>query len=336
MKSLPFAALAAAWAFGCAAAQAAPLYHVSQDLGDGTVAAHVSPRGTIEGTTQGKPGTWVAGTWRQLPRRDRGVQVTGVNDRGQMSGYQMVQADGSTLPEVILVMPRGGVTALSQPQPDGFLEVGGIAHDGTVIGSLNDPATGQANCESWRNAVMTTIGLPPGGWACFPRAINGSGQIAGEAGFEGTESTHLFLYDHGTWTDVPGLSGIPGGQVAALSDSGHIAGQGYGDADGNMHGLFWDGSRSVDIGTLGGRESGATGVDPHDTVVGWSLDASNAFHAVVWKDGQLTDLATAVDNLGAGWQLVSAVGITNDGTIVVNAIPPSLPNRILLLTPVAP
>jgi probable HAF family extracellular repeat protein len=46
----------------------------------------------------------------------------------------------------------------------------------------------------------------------------------------------------------------------------------------------------IDLGTLGGHHSAATGINNRGEVIGNSLTADGASHAFLWRDGHMTDL----------------------------------------------
>ncbi len=76
---------------------------------------------------------------------------------------------------------------------------------------------------------------------------------------------------------------------------------------------FWNGdpaSPVVNLGTLGGFESDAYGLNDHGVVVGSAYNSSGFYHAFVWAGAEMLDLGT----LGGDFSL--AYGINDQGTIV--------------------
>ncbi len=76
---------------------------------------------------------------------------------------------------------------------------------------------------------------------------------------------------------------------------------------------------SDDLGTLGGNDSYAFGVNNHGDVVGSSQTPNREFHAFVYADGAMTDLNDCVE-LDHGWVLQYAGDINDRGQIVTAAI----------------
>jgi probable HAF family extracellular repeat protein len=69
------------------------------------------------------------------------------------------------------------------------------------------------------------------------------------------------------------------------------------------------------LGTLGGAESEARGINNQNAVVGWALTATGARHAFLYQANDLTDLNDHLPE-GSGWELQQANGINTAGQIV--------------------
>ena len=88
------------------------------------------------------------------------------------------------------------------------------------------------------------------------------------------------------------------------------------------HGFFWDGSMH-DLGTLGGPNSIAIGINDKDWLVGWSqasFDLGDAgipnLHAVIWKNSAIRDMGSF------GGPIILAFAINNNGLAVGQSMRP--------------
>jgi len=78
------------------------------------------------------------------------------------------------------------------------------------------------------------------------------------------------------------------------------------------HAVLWRAGTAtpIDLGTLGGVQSQALGIDDAGRIVGFARTAGHARHAALWENGQVSDLGT----LGGGESI--AFDINSQGEVV--------------------
>ena len=102
-----------------------------------------------------------------------------------------------------------------------------------------------------------------------------------------------------------------------------------------MHAFLYSNGTMQDLGTLGGTEGAAAGINNKGQVVGNSLTTGNlASHAFLYSNGKMQDLNSLVT--GSGWVLSSASGINDRGQIIGEGINGNGEMHAYLLTPVSP
>jgi probable HAF family extracellular repeat protein len=85
----------------------------------------------------------------------------------------------------------------------------------------------------------------------------------------------------------------------------------WGDTFGGAaHAAIWDDGVVTDLGTFGGKESWAYGLNNRGYVVGWAELSLGNYHAFVYDGTSMTDLGTL------GGMFSSAYGINDAGVIV--------------------
>jgi probable HAF family extracellular repeat protein len=134
-------------------------------------------------------------------------------------------------------------------------------------------------------------------------AIASSGAVAGKA-LNLYYEERAFLYESGPPRD---LEGGPS-QANSLNSSGAVAGTSY--AGGSAQAVVWSDSARVELGTLGGAESEAMGINAGGVVVGRADTAAGQGHAFRWLNGRMEDLGTLP---GGSWS--SAYAISDNGQI---------------------
>ena len=187
------------------------------------------------------------------------------------------------------------------------------------------PVTTQFRAFLWQHGAMQDLGTL-GGNSAQAVFVNDRGQVVGVS-YTNTvadPSTTFptqdpFFWENGKMTDIGSLGGASGypawinnrGQVVGASDLG-----GY-NADGTLiyHGFFWDKKDGLkDIGTLGGTLSFLNSVNDNGEAVGASsLAGDQVNHALLWKNGNVTDLGVP-----PGMESSEALSINAKGQIVGN------------------
>ncbi len=115
------------------------------------------------------------------------------------------------------------------------------------------------------------------------------------------------------WMPPPNfLNAIP----RAINRRGQAAGWGSDsrnlvDSRANVHALFFDSGKARDLGTLGGKNSQAFGLNEGGQVVGTAQTVSGDKHAFVWNRGKMRDLGALPNG-----KYSAAYGINKAGDIV--------------------
>jgi probable HAF family extracellular repeat protein len=180
--------------------------------------------------------------------------------------------------------------------------VNGINASGQVVGQTGGTAV------LWSGGTATNL-APIGGTSSNALGINASGQVVGYSYTTANGPYRATLWNGLVATDLDG--GYVGGlsQGSAINASGQIAGY---DGPGNArHARLWNGTTPIDLGTLGGADSFAFGINASGQVVGRAYTSGNHdSHATLWNGLAATDLGTISVNDSV------AFAINDSGTIV--------------------
>ena len=99
----------------------------------------------------------------------------------------------------------------------------------------------------------------------------------------------------------------------AINEAGQVAGNSAPAPAEFNHAFLWSQGRRVDLGTLGGEFSAASGINDHGAVVGQASTTGGPLRGFVWRHGAMTDLgALATDGENGS----RANDINNHGWIV--------------------
>jgi probable HAF family extracellular repeat protein len=153
-------------------------------------------------------------------------------------------------------------------------------------------------------------------------AMNNQGQVVGMSDAKTNDPTfpwseHAVISTNGKITDLGTLPGGYYSQASAINDHGQVVGYAnFGkteDVFQPQHAFLYSNGTMSDLGTLGGTQSYATGINNAGQIVGFSTLTSNlqgAVHAFLYQNGAMHDLGTL------GGKSSWAYGINNWGQIV--------------------
>src|SRR5262249_2196897 len=160
-----------------------------------------------------------------------------------------------------------------------------------IVGDSNTPgdAATRAFVYDTGTGTMSDSGATLGGTNTSAAAINSSQHVVGYADLPGSQVHHAFLFQNGVTQDL-GTFG-DWSEALAINDSDVIVGGSKLGASSALpeHAFRYQNGVMQDLGTLpDGNNSRAFGINAAGTIVGRS-EAPEGGHAVVWKDGVITD-----------------------------------------------
>jgi probable HAF family extracellular repeat protein len=189
---------------------------------------------------------------------------------------------------------------------------------GILLGASQTPGTPIVPSQQtflWQNGHVTILGTPTGFNNSQGYAINDANQIVGAAYNAGTTQISAFIWQNGSFTTIgtpPGFTGTEPGD--AINGSGQFAGRLRNDiGQGFEHAFLYSAGRITDLGTLGGTNSQAIGINSFGDVVGGAQTAAGFQHAFLYHNGVMSDLGTL------GGRTSRAFGINDLGQVVGEA-----------------
>jgi probable HAF family extracellular repeat protein len=267
-----------------------------------------------------------------------------LNERGHAAGQVNIDTglatpvEGADPPTHAALWRDGTITDLGTL--GGLISTTSSLNDADQVAGDSETADGQTHAFLWDNGTMTDLGTL-GGEFSRANGINDAGQVVG--GAETADGTnHPFLWENGTMTDLGTVPGYNAARVIRNTENGLMCGFTLDPigptvpAGGERHAFFYRDGIFTDLGTLGGPNSFAAGLNSAGDVVGRSeistTDATQPPHGFLWTDGVILDLNDLLVP-GSGIVMSEAFGINESGQIGGGGILADGTAHAILLTP---
>jgi probable HAF family extracellular repeat protein len=228
-----------------------------------------------------------------------------VNESGIIAGWAQNNA-GSTMP----VLWNGYTTTTLGTFAGGAGVAWAINSNGIAVGH-SYLSSSIYHAAVWNGLIPTDLGGLGGDYS-IAYDINATGLVGGGAD-DPTGRQRACLWNAGLALNLGDLSGGNWNTVRGVNDNGQLILWGNPAGLANNRAVFWDGkfaSPVLELGTFGGDESWAYGLNNLGWVVGWAELTAGNYHAFVWDGDSMNDLGTL------GGMFSAAYGINDQGTIV--------------------
>jgi probable HAF family extracellular repeat protein len=204
-------------------------------------------------------------------------------------------------------------------------------HYGSVVGASTRAGSSRLHAFMIVDGAMTAVPVDAGGDSAARDVF--FDQVVGYACTAGNASCRAFWFKDGVSAllPLPSAGGNSAANAINAEQEERIVG-GFVTSAGATHAFRYANGASLDLGTLGGRNSEALDVNARGEVVGVSDVAGGGTRAFLWRDGTMYDLNTALPS-GSGWVLQQATGISDAGQIVGIGTLDGAPRGFLLTPP---
>jgi probable HAF family extracellular repeat protein len=202
----------------------------------------------------------------------------------------------------------------------------GVSADGSVVvgSSALVGGGGIAHAFRWSGGVMSDLGTL-GGSSSQANSVSADGTVVvGWSNPTGSSTLQrAFRWSGGVMSDLGTLGGSEAVASGVSANGAVVVGYSNLTGDNNAHAFRWTGGVMADLGTLGGGDSVAQSVSADgNIVVGYSYFAGSAIAAAFrWKANtgmqSIQSLLTASGVNTTGWQLRTANGVSDDGSVII-------------------
>jgi len=255
----------------------------------------------------------------------------GINSSGLVVGGSHASVEGDVVTHAFLATANGALIDLgTMGDPGDFSYAWDVNDRGQVTGEAvvrHGAEGGNAHAFVWTSASgMKDVGTL-GGTSSVGRAINDSGQVAGESK---TSSGSTIAFRFTTGAGLVGLGTLGGSKSSAygINEGGEVVGESETGfvVKGNAlftsltlfgtHAFRWRvGSGMMDLGHLGGGFSSARAINNKGVIVGIGSLVGGELRAFRWTNaGGMIDLNTLLPS-NSGWILTEAYDVNDAGQV---------------------
>jgi probable HAF family extracellular repeat protein len=286
------------------------------DLGQVTGSSTVNADGSVTHAYRWSQATGMV----DLSRKGQGnSHGTDINNKGQVTGGAVFNAANPHLSHGFFWTPHTGMLDIGAFAPNLTSSPTAMNDAGMVTGYAESGTGGPRSTIVFRWSLAAGfhgIGTLPSEFTTSSD-INAAGHIVGQTPFTPGSITHAFLWtQHGGLLDL-GTGSHRDSAATAINDHDVVVGATFTRFVGPVYGFVW--TRATGLlefkPQTPGTSSSANDVNNLGQVVG-GIDG----YAFVWtRAGGLVDLNTRIPGAPAGLKLLSAVAISDNGSILASA-----------------
>ena len=278
----------------------------------------INNSGQVVGTSANHAFLWENGAMTDLGTLGGSLSTANaINDMGQIVGDSTL-ASGE---RHAFLWDRGVMKDLGAPGESSSAH--GINNHGDIVGAVSGKNV-RGGAVLWKNGRRQSLGdLGSSGSGSTAIAINDNGEVVGVSSGLASNSggvVRAVIWQHGVIHNIGTLGGLHS-TANAINLRRQVVG--WADlADQSTVAFLFDNGVMHDLGMLPGSimvpgsGSQAASVNDGGQVVGLSLNSTGESRAVIWENGQITDLNNAIP-AGAGVVFTRARGINKLGQILV-------------------
>jgi probable HAF family extracellular repeat protein len=295
----------------------------------------INDSGQIAGTSANHAFLWENGVMTDLGTLGGNLSAANaINDRGQVAG----ESNTASGEMHAFLWEHGVMTDLGTAGETSSAH--GINNRGEIVGATFGKNV-RGGAVLWKNGGRQSLGdMGPSGNGITAIPINDKGEVVGvSSGFASNRGgvVRAVIWQSGVIQDIGTLGGMHS-TANALNDRREVVGWAE-IGDQSTDAFLWQDGVMRDLGRLPGSlikpgtGSQAAVVNGHGQAVGSSLNSKGKSRAVIWEDGNITDLNDLIPG-ATGLVLTQATAINNRGQVVVEQQTHSDgPTKSLLLTP---